>query len=76
MPVIMSETNLIPPIRLNTPTSALAPMPIQTIMPTVCSVCSAAPFISAMVSSPRMRVETITPATPTAEASVTLATPP
>ena len=35
IPVIIAETNLIPPMRLNTPTSAVAPMPIQTIMPTV-----------------------------------------
>ncbi len=38
MPVISPCTKRKPPIRLNTPTSAEAPMPIQTIMPTVASV--------------------------------------
>ena len=75
-PVIRFDTNSIPPIKLNTPTSAEAPMPIQTIIPTVANVRLAAPIIRSKVNSPRIIVESVTPITPTAEASVTLAMPP
>ncbi len=76
MPVMRPDTKSIPPIRLNTPTSAVAPIPIQTIMPTVCSVRREAVRTSSSVSSPRRSVESSTPSTPTADASVTLAMPP
>ncbi len=38
MPVIRTDTTFLTLIRLNTPTSADAPIPIQTIMPHVDSV--------------------------------------
>ena len=76
MPVISAETNLMPPIRLNTPTRALAPMPIHTIMPQVARVCRTAPLSIGRLNSRRTMVESSTPSTPTAEASVTEAMPP
>ena len=74
--MISDDTKSMPPIRLNTPTMALAPMPIQTIMPTVASVCMAAPRSSSKVNSPRTIVASSTPPTPMADASVTEAMPP
>ncbi len=74
--MIRLETKVMPPIRLKTPTSAEAPIPIQTIIPTVARVRLAAPTISSVVNSPRIIVDRVTPITPMAEASVTEAMPP